>query len=175
MSVTSLSIDALAEKSWFAAQVRPGRELSVHDSLVSKGYEVFSPRYKTRRKWSDRVKEVDVPFFPGYVFCRVGATSYAKVVTTYGVIRIVSFCGRPTPIPDSDIESVRKLAECAQMARPWPYSRVGQEVVVKSGPLRGMVGNVVAVKNKYRIIVSIHLLQRSIAAEIDSEFLELEA
>ena len=158
--------------NWFAVQVKSGREASVDTILSYKGYETFLPKYKVRRQWSDRVKLAEVPFFPGYVFCRLNESNCGKIVTSPGVVRIVGTRQCPTPVSDLEIESVRKVAAQPELAQPWPYAQTGQAVIVKAGPLRGVVGNVIAFKSGYRIIVSIHVLQRSVSAELDTAAVE---
>jgi transcription antitermination factor NusG len=157
---------------WFAVQVASGREMFVNQMLGHKGYETFLPRYGTKRQWSDRVKYVELPLFPGYVFCRFDAGNCAKIITTAGVIRILGAGNRPVSVSSIEIESVRRIVERPELAQPWPYARAGQSVMVKAGPLRGVVGSIIAIKSNYRIVVSIHLLQRSVATEIESAYVE---
>lgn len=152
--------------AWFAVQVRPGHERVVAATLRHKGYQEFLPLGRVRRRWSDRIKQLEVPLFPGYLFCRFKLLVGGPVITTPGVIRIVGAGRNPVAVSDEEIESVRRIVEAGVPAEPWPFIRVGQVVRVDSGPLRGLVGIVLRVKNDRRLVVSVSLLQRSVAVEL---------
>src|SRR5882757_2803627 len=96
-------------ESWFAIQSAPKAEKKVAECLTHKGYRCFLPLYRSQRKWSDRTKVLELPLFPGYVFCRMRKDVSAPIRATPGVIRIVGFGDKPYPIPDSEIESLQQI------------------------------------------------------------------
>jgi transcription antitermination factor NusG len=155
---------------WFAVQVWSGREHLCAKHLLMKGYEVFLPCLRERRRWSDRIKLVDRPLFAGYVFCRIDNNVAGKIVTAPGALRIVGDDHGPSPIPAHEIDAIRRIVETRLSAEPWPASLVGQKVRIELGPLRGITGTVLVVKNRRRLVVSVGLLPQAIAVEIDSEW-----
>lgn len=158
---------------WFALNVRTRHEDVVATILENKGYEIFLPLYQSRRMWSDRIKELQVPLFPGYVFCRFDtAHRTVPIVTTPGVIRIVGFAGQPVPMDEREIESVRIIARSALPAEPWPYVQAGSPVRITYGSLTGVEGVLVEVKKQHQLVVSINLLQRSVAVQIDKAWVK---
>lgn len=133
---------------------------------------MFLPQYAETRNWSDRVKRMEVPLFPGYVFCRMEGGSRLPVVTTPGVVSIVGRGKIPEPIPSSQIESIRLLMNRHIHLRPCRDFQPGQRVSIQRGPLAGLEGVIQAVKGGYRIIVTVDLLQRSVAAEVDADSIQ---
>ena len=158
-------------KRWFAVRVRPNLEQSVRAALEGKGIEPFLPTYKERRTWSDRTKIIEQPLFPGYLFCRTELAHRLPVLTTPGVKDIVGFGKVPAAIPDFEINAVRRFIEQDLNVRPWPFLHIGQPVTIQKGPLSGIQGVVEEFKGDYRVIVSISLLQRSVAAEVDGSWI----
>jgi len=152
------------DKCWFAIQVRPRYEFLAACILRGKGFEEFLPSYKSKRKWSDRKKEIELPLFPGYIFCRFDAQVRAPIVTTPGVIKIVD---PHLPIPDSEIEAIQAVVASRVPASPCPYIKVGTRVDVIAGPLAGVSGILTCNKNQYRLILSVTLVQNSISVEVD--------
>ena len=158
---------SLAPDTWFVLQVAPQSEKRVVSTLEYKGYEPFAPTYRERTRWSDRIKTVDRPLFPGYVFVRTSATPLGGLVcSTSGVVRLLSFGGRPCPLPDTEIEAIRKLTLLGE-PRPTEYLSVGQKVEIKDGPFAGVVGTVRQVKSRSCLIVSVQLIQQSICIDVD--------
>lgn len=154
--------------SWFAVQVVPRHESMVASLLAYKGYQQFLPTHQCRRKWCDRNKTVEVPLFPGYVFCRLThQVTSGLVLTTPGVIRLVGFGGKPYSVPDAEIDAIRRLVLSSDVM-PAPYLKVGQKVQINNGPLAGIIGILVQVKNRRRIVVSIDLVMKSVSANVDS-------
>ena len=155
-------------KRWYAVNVRPNHEYAIAIALHNKGYEVFLPSYRCRSEWSDRIKEVSRPLFPGYVFCRFDLdTRTALIITTPGVIRIVGFGSKPVPIEESEIAAVRKILESGYEAKPSLHFQPDSRVRITSGVLAGTEGVLIQVKNRNQFVVSISLLQRSVAVHID--------
>jgi transcription antitermination factor NusG len=160
----------LSMREWFAVQVWAGREALTTTHLQQRGYEVFLPAYEERRHWSDRVKILRRALFAGYVFCRSGAQLLDKVITTPGVIRIVGDGRSPLPIPAAEIEAIRRITSTWCQARPWPFLREGEVVRIEAGPIKGVEGIVVRNQSAHRLVVAITLLQRSVAVEIDADW-----
>ncbi|HVB85942.1 MAG TPA: UpxY family transcription antiterminator [Candidatus Dormibacteraeota bacterium] len=157
-----------AVSPWFALQVRARHETGVANFLSGRGYEPFVPMYQGRRRWSDRIKVVDTPLFPGYLFCRFDINNRLPILTTPGVIQVVGFNRTPVPVDDSEIGAIQNLVTSGFPSQPWPFLQAGDRVQIESGPLRGLEGLLVELKGSHRLIVSVTLLQRSVAVEIDS-------
>jgi transcription antitermination factor NusG len=154
---------------WFALQVRMRHESGVADHLESKGYEWFLPLYKARRRWSDRIKEIDAALFPGYLFCRFNPLDRLPILKTPGVTQIVGYNRVPVPVDEQEIEAIRTIVNSGVPNFPCPYLEVGSKMRIEAGALRGLEGILTDVKGKRRLVLSITLLQRSVAVEIDSE------
>lgn len=158
-----MDLDRL-DKCWFAIQVRPRYEFLVACILRSKGFEEFMPSYKSKRQWSDRKKQIELPLFPGYVFCRFNAQIRVPIVTTPGFLRVVS---PHIPIPDSEIEAIQAVVASGVPASPCSYIKVGSQVQLIGGPLAGIQGVLVSYRNQHRLVLSVTLVQSSISVEVD--------
>jgi transcription antitermination factor NusG len=156
---------------WYAVRVRSNFELYVSTVLEHKGVERFFPTYRSRRVWADRVKTLDLPLFPGYVFCRIPLNQRNRVVTTEGVVGLVGAGRQPIPVSDAEIEAVRTVAQSEVPTEPWPYLKIGQTVRICHGSLAGVEGILVRVKNSWRLVVSVTLLERSVAVEVDAAYI----
>jgi transcription antitermination factor NusG len=159
---------------WFAVQVRSKFEFRVCTMLNGTGYETFLPTYRDRRSWSDRIKEVKVPLFPGYAFCRFDPERRLPVLQVPGVMSIVSFGNRPEPVPEHEISAVRSVVETDLAVQPWPFLEIGQKVRISKGPLTGIEGFLLEFKHSFRLVVSITILNRSVAAELDGAWVTPE-
>lgn len=153
---------------WFALQVRTRHEAGVAKFLSGKGYDPFVPLYQSRRRWSDRIKVVAEPLFPGYLFCRFDPNNRLPILATPGVIQIVGFNRMLVPVDEAEIDAIQSLVASGFPSQPWPFLQVGDRVQIDSGPLRGLEGLLVELKGSHRLVVSVTLLQRSVAVEIDS-------
>ena len=153
---------------WFALQVRTQYERGVAEFLRGSGFEWILPLYKCRKRWSDPIKEVEIPLFPGYLFCRFDPVNRLPILKTPGVIQIVGCNREPSVIDENEISAIQTLVSSGIPNQPWPYLHTGDRVQIESGPLRGMSGILTDFKGKHRLIVSITLLQRAVAVEIDS-------
>jgi transcription antitermination factor NusG len=162
-------------REWFAIQVWSGRERLSAKHLSERGYEVFLPRYGERRRWSDRIKVVERALFAGYVFCRLTPEVFGKIVTAPGVVRIVGDGARPLPIPPREIEAIQRITALQLATEPWPVPQVGQRVRIEVGPLCGIEGVVTTVRNQRRLVVSVSLLQRAVAIEIDASWISVQS
>jgi transcription antitermination factor NusG len=154
---------------WYALQVHQRTEKLTAQLLDQKGYGPFLPTYVVKRRWSDRVKVFDQSLFPGYLFCKLDPLVRMPLLTTPGVISIVGAGNQPIPIPDGEIDAVRRVINSAAAVEPWPYLKSGEKVTISDGPLRGVEGILGSVKSCCRVIVSINLLQRSVAVEVDRQ------
>lgn len=158
--------------NWYAVCTRHQHEKSAARILEYKQFEVFLPLYKVRRRWRDRIKEISVPLFPGYVFVREGPARWLQILTTAGVSSIVSCAGRPTGIPFSEIEAVRRIVESALHIEPHPFLKCGDWVRVKYGPIAGVEGILLRKKNVTRLVLSVEILGKSAAVEVDATLVE---
>lgn len=152
-----------------ALQVRAKSEKFVSSCLFSKQIDQFLPLYKARHRWSDRVKEIELPLFDGYVFCRLDLLHRMPVLTIPNVIRIVGIGKTPVPIETQEIQSLQLAVQSGIPTSPWPFLRAGQKVRVEHGPLRDLEGILVQEKGAARLVLSVSLLQRSIAVELDRD------
>jgi transcription antitermination factor NusG len=157
--------------SWFALRVKPRHERSSAAHLAGRGLEQFAPLYRTRRRWSDRIQAVDLPLFPGYVFCRFTRQQKRDVVSAPGVRSVVSFGGEPAPIGDGEIDAVRAIAASGLPYGPWPFLRQGARVRIAAGCMKGLEGTLVRSCDEVRVVVNVELLQRSVAVQIDRALL----
>jgi len=152
---------------WFALRVRSNYERIATAHLRERGFEEFSPSYQVQRRWSDRTKTMEQFLFPGYVFSRIDPKDRLLAVTVPGVVGLVGFGKTPSAIPDQEIASIRTIVESGLLMKPWPFLEVGQRVLIERGPLAGVEGILQDVKGRFRLVVSISLLQRSVSAEVD--------
>ena len=153
--------------SWYALHVRPRFESNVELQLAGKGYEVFLPTYACKRRWSDRVKTVVQPLFPGYAFCRFDIGARLPILVTPGVNAVIGVGKTPVPVDPEEIVAIRSIIESGFASFPCDYIRDGESVRVESGPLEGLVGIVQRTKGSERLVVSLTLLMRSVSVEID--------
>jgi transcription termination/antitermination protein NusG len=167
--VPNISTPAETGLHWYALHVRSRYEKSVSTVLRNKGFDEFLPVYQSRRQWSQRIAEIDLPLFPGYVFCRFEPSERRiPIVTTPGVMGIVGFGGTPIPIDDGEIEAIHRVLATGIAAEPWKYMPTGQRVRIEHGALAGLEGIFVEVKKNHRLLLSLTLLQRSVAIQIDA-------
>lgn len=153
---------------WFAVQTRTRYENLAAKQLGGRGYEVFLPFYQCKRRWSDRMQEFEVPLFPGYLFCRFNLLDRLPILTTPGVIQIVGIGKTPIPVDEKEVVALQTAVRTGVPRHPWPFLKVGQRVKVEAGPLSGLEGVLLNFKGRYRLVLSVSLLQRSVAVEVDS-------
>jgi transcription termination/antitermination protein NusG len=154
---------------WYAVYVRSRHEKVVESGLRGKGYAAFSPFYRTKRKRIDRIAELDVPLFPGYIFCHFDANKRLPILMTPGIVGVVGPGNRPEPVEDHEIASIRTIALSGRPVQPWPFLRAGQRIRVQAGPLMGAEGIFLRVKDEYHLVVSITLLQRAVSVVIEKD------
>lgn len=160
------------QSPWFALRVKSNHEALSSEILRHKGLPVFLPTYRCRKQWSDRIKVLDQPLFPGYLFCSFDPHNRLPVLTTPGVVQLVGAGKEPLPVEPREIEAIRAIVESGIPALPHPFLSVGQNVRIEKGPLAGLEGILQEFRRNYRIVLSIRLLQRAISAEVDSAWLE---
>lgn len=168
-----LRADMFTTKShhpWFAVQTRSRHENVVACQLQGKGYEPFLPLCKSRRRWSDRVKQIELPLFPGYLFCRFDANNRLPILIIPGVVQIVGVGKKPVAIDEKEISDIQVAVQSGLPRQAWSFEQVGQRARVEYGPLSGLEGTLVNVKGRHRLILSITLLQRAVAVEIDQSW-----
>ncbi len=152
---------------WYALHVRSRHEKSVAEYLRLNTTEFFLPTYRSTRLWKNGCRmELDLPLFPGYLFVRILLAERLNVLRCGGVVGIVGFADRPSPLEDSEIASLKAgLLQCA--AEPYPHFVIGDRIRVRSGPFAGMEGVLVRKKNDFRVVLSIDVIAKSIAVELD--------
>lgn len=155
------------DRRWLCVQVKSGGEFRSALCLNERGYETFVPAFEQKRQWSDRTKIVQVPLFTGYVFLRFSTDSRHPAVSAPGVLRFVGTGKIPTPIEDSEIESLQLTTRAGLTCGPCGFLAAGQEVEIRSGPLTSVRGKIVRFKNKQRLILSVNLIQKSVFVEVD--------
>jgi transcription antitermination factor NusG len=160
------------EGRWYALSTRHQHEKAAADLLAKKGFETFLPLYSTTHRWKDRNKVLSLPLYPCYVFLRGGFERRLQILTTPGVLGVVGFGGRPGIIPDNEVEAIRQVIAGRLRAEPCPFLKCGDWVRVKGGPLEGIEGILVRKKNLYRLVLSVDLLQQSVAVEVDASMVE---
>ena len=162
-----------SEDLWFALKVRPRFERCVVEHLRYRGYDPFLPTYVVKSQWADRrVKLVEWPLFPGYLFCQFDLKSQQPILSVPGVNYIVGIGRAAEPIAEQEIGSLRKVVGSGLYYERHPYLATGQLVRVEQGSLAGAVGRVILQKNAARLIVSIDILMRSVSTEIDRSWVQ---
>ena len=159
---------------WYAIYTSCRHEARVESALQKNGLEVFLPRVTTLSRRRDRKLLLELPLFPGYIFVRTSLTAseYHNIIKTPGVVRLLGN-GSPIAVPEETIDSVKAIVDSDQPFYPWPYLKTGSLVRVLDGPLAGVVGIVIAQKDKQRrLVVAVEMFQRSVAVELDSEAVE---
>ena len=161
-------VDEQELTAWHALRVRSRHEHVVMQGLQGRGYEEFTPMYRSTSQWSDRLKEVQRPLFPGYVFGRFGLNDRMHIIRTPGVIEVVG--NGATPVDETELAAVRLLVASGLPLAPWQYIQPNDRIMIQNGPFRGMEGVAVKVKQERRLVVSISLLQRAVSVELDASW-----
>ncbi|MEZ5367036.1 MAG: transcription termination/antitermination NusG family protein [Bryobacterales bacterium] len=160
-------------RDWYALVVKPQHEKRVAESLRLKGFEEFFPYYHASRQWGRKRRTVSLPLFPQYVFSRFALSERLGVLEIPSVRGIVKFQGRPAPVDPFEVDRVRALIRHANDVSPHPFLNVGCTVRVRQGPLAGVTGILARFKQRHRLVVSVTLLGRSVAVEIDQAAVEV--
>ena len=162
----------VANDQWYALCTRPRFEKVVAGHLKSYGYEEYLPLYASKSHWSDRIKVIEKPLFPGYAFCKFDLHKKLPIPVLSGVLYIVGIAGVPVAISEVEVDSMRQIVASGLPCAPWPFVQAGQRVSVTRGSLTGIEGVVLEVKSRVCLIVSLPLLQRSVAVQIDRDCIE---
>ncbi|SRR5258708_5630902 len=161
------------QTNWYALHTCARHEKYVAEQIKQRRISCFLPLYRSVRRWKDRRKELDLVLFPGYVFVRVGPQDHLRVLRLAGVVRFVSFSGHPAPVPEAEIECLMNRAKSgARRLEPHPYLTVGRRVRIRSGPLTQAQGILVRRKDKFRVVLSLNLIMRSVSVEVDEADIE---
>ena len=164
-----VSIEKTNAQSWFALGVTARHEKAVTRVLGHKGFETFLPLQTQRHQYASRIREFELPLFPGYLFCRFDPALRLPIVSTPGVLQVVGAGRTPIPVGENEITSLRKAVQARIPMSPFPYWQAGQKGRITSGPLTGVEGIVRSAKQPVRLVLSVTLLQRSVLLEIDAD------
>jgi len=159
-------------KKWIAAYTKPRHEKTVENELLKKGFEVYLPILKERRKWSDRKKWVEFPLFRSYIFVRTEIKNSLFVLQTMGVVKVIKFGGEIAVIQNDSIRAIKLMIEGGYMPEAIDYFVKGETVEVKNGPLKGLLGEVIRVDNSDRLLIRVDAIQHSVSVQIDRGYLK---
>lgn len=159
---------ASTEFPWYAVRTLSNHERTTSAILAGKGYLQYLPVYRLKKRWSDRIVQTELPLFPGYVFCRFDWKRRVPILSTPGVFAIVGFGTEAAPIPEEEIEAIKRVLQSGLSAGPCPFLRAGQRIRIKRGPLENIEGILLKRKSEWRMVVSVPMLQRSVSVEIDA-------
>lgn len=157
---------------WYAAYTCANHEKRVRDQLKYRSVESFLPLYETMRRWKDRRMQLQLPLFPGYVFVHITLRDRLRVLQVPGVVRLVGFDGHLSALPDEEIEAIRRGLADGVRVEPHPFLAVGRRVRIKCGPLEGRHGILLRRKGRFRVVLSVALIMRSVAVDVDEADLE---
>ncbi len=160
--------DDYLEPRWYAVCTFSNHEKSVAEQLRERAVEHFLPLYDSVRRWTDRRVQLQLPLFPGYVFVRLALRNRLRVLEIPSIARLVGFGGPPVALPDNEMETLRSSLTNQLRAEPHPYLKVGRRIRVAIGPLVGFEGIVVRKKKQRRFVISLDLIMRSVAVEMDA-------
>jgi transcription antitermination factor NusG len=179
MSVTNLQTPLCSERAWatalnpteqlhwYAVHTYANHEKNVRRQLEFRSICSFLPLYERISRWKDRRVKLELPLFSGYIFVRMALSQKLPVLQTPGVVRMVGFNGIPAPLADDEIEAIRTGLDSKLFVEPHPFLTVGRRVRIKSGPLAGLQGILVRKRGSFRFVISLDLIERSIAADVD--------
>lgn len=166
---TIQAVEALGHgPHWYALRTRSRHEKRVREQLQRKSVEVFLPTISKWSRWKDRKKQVEWPLFPGYCFVHFDAADRRPVLTCHGAVQILGIDGVPSPIPESQIDGIRRLVESELAYDPCPFVKEGDMVQLVSGPLKGVVGRLVRKGTHARLILAVDLIGQAVSTEVDA-------
>ena len=154
--------------AWYAIWTRSRHEQVVREQLERKRVEAFLPTIPKWSRWKDRKKKIDWPLFPGYCFARFDSRDRLPILKCTGVVNIIAFDGEIVPIPDFEIEGIRRLVESDLQFDPCPFIREGAMVEVVHGPLRGVVGRLLRKGAHARLVLAVDLIGQAVSVEVDA-------
>jgi transcription antitermination factor NusG len=158
--------------NWYALYTRHQHEKAVTQVLTGKGFEILLPLYKSVRRRKDRTKVLSLPLFTCYVFLKGGLERRWEVLNTPGICELLSTGGRPIAIPTAEIDAIQQVMKSGLRLEPHLLLKIGERVRIKRGPLAGLQGLLVRQKNVYRLVISVEMLGRAAAVEVDSFLVE---
>jgi transcription antitermination factor NusG len=164
--------DELTIPCWYAAYTSAQHEKKVAAELGRRSVESFLPLYSSERRWSDRRVRLELPLFPGYVFVHLALRDRLRVLQVPGVAKLVGFGGLPVALPDKQIDALRTGLNGQLRVEPHPFLTVGRRVRISRGPFQGSEGVLVRKKGLYRVVLSLELIMRSVAVEVDASEVE---
>lgn len=169
----SSAYDITNKEEWYAVYTKSRHEKVAETNLKNRGVTTFLPLREVVSRWKDRNKTIHVPLFPSYVFVNIGTMDLHRVIYTKGVLKVVGTNGTPVPVPADQVEAIKVLVQSKIKYDPYPYFERGREVLIKSGPLQGVVGKIMEKRSRHRFVLSIDLIKKSVSLEIDVLDIEL--
>jgi transcription antitermination factor NusG len=160
------------DMKWYAVYTCVRHEKRVAEQMEQRQLRSFLPLYRALHRWKDRRKEVEMALFPGYVFVQMDLQHRLRVIEIPSVVHLVCFQGKPTPLPRVEIEGLRRGALGRVRMEPHPYLQAGRRVRMRSGPVAGLEGILLRRKEGARLVVSIEMLMRAVAVEVDEADVE---
>jgi transcription antitermination factor NusG len=159
---------------WYAVRTRSNFEKQAAAQIGAKGFEIYLPAFRELHQWKDRTKAIDRPLFPGYLFARTLDTNERRlmILKSAGVVQILGTGNSIEPVPDQQVESVKRMLDASISCFAHPYLREGTRVRIRRGILKGLQGLLVRFKNAYRLVLSVDLLCQSVATEVDIQDVE---
>ncbi len=162
-------VTAPTSTAWYAVWTRSRHENVVRQQLAQKHIEAFLPTVSRWSRWKDRRKKVEWPLFPGYCFARFDGADTLPILKCAGVLSIVSFEGRPAPIMDEELNSLRLVVETTLAYDPCPLIREGEMVEVFRGPLCGITGRLLRKDARHAtVMLSIDLINQAVRVEVEA-------
>jgi transcription termination/antitermination protein NusG len=160
----------ILETNWYALYTRSRFEKKMLSELSDRRIEVFLPMREILSRWKDRKKRIWIPLFPGYIFVNHVDTpeNRFRILNIPGAVRFVGFEGHADPIPEDQIQHIRKFLEASISIDPYPYMQVGTRVEVIAGPLKGIQGLLVEKRGRFRFVLQVDLIRQAISIEIDA-------
>lgn len=159
--------DLSNEQEWYAVYTKSRHEKVAEINLNNRGVTTFLPLREVVSRWKDRNKTINVPLFPSYVFVKIGFMDMHKVMYAKGVLKVVGCNDTPVPVPAEQVEAIRTLVQSKLKYDPYPYLDKGREVLIKNGPLQGVIGKIMEKRSKHRFVLAIDLIKRSVSVEVD--------
>ena len=159
---------ASTETLWYAGYTSSRHEKRVAEHFAQRGIEHFLPLYETIHRWNNGRHRVQLPLFPGYIFVRIALQDRLRVIEVPGFVRLVGFNSLPCPLPETDINRMKEALTKGVLAEPYPYLTVGTRVEIRNGPMQGMTGILLRRQNKCRVVISVDLIMRSMAVEVEA-------
>lgn len=155
------------ERNWYVIRVKPQHERTVSYALARKDFDCYVPLYTAKRRWADSLKELDLPLFPGYVFCRMNHAHAAEILRMPAVYQLVGEGNWPAFIEEPELHRIQRIEKAGLPISPWPYLKKGQQVRVASGPLAGLDGVLATTPSTWHVVVNVQLLQRGVAVAVN--------